>query len=145
MKATRKKLSSSAMEKMFQVVRKIDITTVIVHLVLISAGAFLALFLSNLHQTKTERSREVVMLEQLQQSLTDDIRNLEMSAEYRQATINGTKVLKEFLVNHHPWNDSMSRLFYQVSSTGMIFPHPGAFESLKSTGIDLVHNPDIRF
>ena len=132
------------MGKMFQVVRTIDFTTVLVHLILITAGAVLALFLSNLQQRKIEQKKEVVMLEQLQQSLTIDLQNLEQFAQYHQAIAFQTKQLKQFLMNDRPWNDSISQVFYGISSTVMLFPHAGAFESLKSTGIDLVQNPEIR-
>ena len=144
MKSGVKKEDSSTMRRMFQVVRSIDLTTVIVHLILITAGAFIALFLSNFQQTRMKQEKEVMMLEQLHQSLSADIQNLESLATYRQSILDENRALKKYLISGDPWNDSISLLFYNVSSSGIFIQHAGAFESLKSTGIDLIRNSDIR-
>ncbi|MFI5134238.1 MAG: glycogen-binding domain-containing protein [Chitinophagales bacterium] len=144
MKNGGKKVRPSIGRRMYDVVTRIDFFTVFVHLILITAGALLALFLSNLQQKKIEQKKEIVMLEQLNQGLAGDLQNLEQFAEYHQAIVFQTRQLRQFLMNDHPWNDSMSQLFYTISSTPMVYPHSGAFESLKSTGIDLVQNPEIR-
>lgn len=135
----------SAMEQMFQVVRRIDFLTVLVHLTLITAGAFIALFLTNLHEVKKKQEKEVVMLEQLHQNLTVDQQGLQSFVKYRQSLIADSRTVKKFLVHQRPWNDSISNFIFHISGTNILFPHTGTFESLKSTGIDLIQHPEIRF
>jgi len=144
MKNGARKERPSVGKRMYDVVTRIDIFTVFVHLVLITAGAFLALFLSNLQQTRNERKKEEVMLEQLQQALNADIQSLQTFVDARQRIMSETRFLRKFLDNSHAWNDSISILIYDISSTGMFYPHPGAFESLKSTGTNIVTNSEVR-
>ncbi len=136
---------TSAMGRWFDVVRRIDFITVLVHLALITAGAFLALYLSSLHERKKQNAREEVLLQQLQQSLAVDISNLNALADFRRQSLNEINAARRYCMGTQPWTDTISNLFLNISSTVRFFPHPGAFESFKSTGIDLIRNPDIRF
>ena len=145
MKPAKQNRQSSGMEQMFQFARPIDLLTVMVHLTLITAGAFIALFLTNLHEEKKKKEKEAVMLEQLHQNLTADQQGLQALADYRVSLIKDSRTVKKFLVLQRPWSDSLSSLIFHISGTNIFFPHTGTFESLKATGIELIQNPDIRF
>lgn len=133
------------MGQLFDVVRSIDFVTVLVHLALITAGAFLALYLSNLAERNRRNVKEEVILTQLKQGLDADIANLQGMAQYREKSVKEINAIRSFLFSSEPWSDQISALFFSISTTGVFIPHPGAFESYKSTGIDLIKNPDIRF
>lgn len=145
MKPAKHNRQSSGMEQMFQFARPVDLLTVLVHLTLITTGAFIALLLTNLHEEKKKNEKEVVMLEQLHQNLIVDQQGLQSLVQYRTGLIRDSRAVKKFLVLQRPWNDSISNLIFHISGTNLFFPHIGTFESLKSTGIDLIQNPDIRF
>ncbi len=113
-------------------------------LVLIVVGILIALAISDWNDRRIERAQELAFLQEVQTALTTDLQSLEAKlAEFHEAAGQITE-LSELLEEKPPYDPSMDALFgalYGVRTTNL---NTSAYETLKSVGLQVVSNRDIR-
>jgi hypothetical protein len=113
-------------------------------IVLVVIGILIALQISNINEQKKERVFELKMLREIRKEIIQDTIYFNMIKRRAEITVEGAEKMKIFFAKKEPVSDSVETYSYKMF-TGFIFSyHKGAYEALKSTGIDKVSNDSIR-
>lgn len=127
-----------------KVVRAVNWRHALGELLLIVAGILIALAISDWNDRRIEREQELAFLEEVQTALATDLQSLEPKlAEFHEAA-DQIAELSELLEEKPPYDPSMDALFgalYGVRTTNL---NTSAYETLKSVGLQVVSNREIR-
>jgi len=111
---------------------------------LIVIGILLALYLDNLNTEKKLRINEIKVLNELKSNLNSSINAFERSILAEKNYLKYNFMIIDNLDNKKVYNDSLDEAygtyFWTISSN----PVSGAYENLKSKGIDLITNDSLR-
>jgi hypothetical protein len=114
-------------------------------IILVVIGILIALEINNNNEQQKLVQKEIEMLYLLQESLDNDLKKFDIvSAFYERSKVSIIRVL-EHLENDEPYTDALAYDFYNTTLTyeeGSFTD--GVFETLKSTGIELISNTDLR-
>ncbi len=114
-------------------------------IVLVVIGILIALGINNKNEHQKLVQKEIEMLYLLQESLDNDLEKFDIvSAFYERSKVSIIRVL-DHLEKDLPYEDSLAYDFYNTTLTyeeGSFTD--GVFETLKSRGIDLISNTDLR-
>ncbi|WP_127844944.1 DUF6090 family protein [Psychroflexus aestuariivivens] len=114
-------------------------------IVLVVIGILIAVQLNNWNEQRKLQAKEITMLKDLQTSLTAAVEQLDMNANGFEYSADNLYFIKSHLQEQKPINDSVKTALMSLVS----FPSPkfdySAYESLKTKGIDLISNKDLRF
>ena len=114
-------------------------------IILVVIGILIALQINNWNQVKQARIKEIEILKDFKKGLNYDILQMDsIFAQYDRAKFSIHKILEHFEDNA-PYTDTLDAHFF---STTLIFDSgglaSGVYETLKSSGLDLISNKDIR-
>lgn len=113
-------------------------------IVLVVIGILIALSLNNTNQKKQERQRELKMLGEIKSELLATIEDLADDKEDHQRNLASCEIICENLINRAGYHDSLLLHFFLTSDREAYNPKTSAYQSLKSTGIDLISNDSLR-
>ena len=114
-------------------------------ILLLVIGILIALSINNWNQVRQSRVKEIEILKDFQKGLKFDILQMDsIFLQYDRAKVSLNKVLLH-LEENRAYSDSLDLHFF---NTTLIFDSgglaDGVFETLKSSGFDLISNKDIR-
>lgn len=114
-------------------------------IILVVVGILIALQINNWNESRKARLKEVEILKDFQIALKYDILQIDsIFAQYDRAKASIDKILHH-LEQDLPHSDSLDSDFF---NTALVFDSggltDGAYETLKSTGFDLISNKEIR-
>lgn len=114
-------------------------------ILLVVIGILIALSINNWNQEQQSRVKEKEILKDFQKGLKFDILQMDsIFLQYNRSKVSLNMILQR-LEENHAYSDSLDRHFF---NTTLIFDSgglaDGVFETLKSTGFDLISNKDIR-
>jgi len=113
-------------------------------IVLVVIGILIALQLNNWNAERKERALEVKTLSELLTSFQGDLKDLTFNLHtHSKGRISSEQLLKAF-DQELPYNDSLDRHFGQFYSISVLVHSTGAFETLKSRGMDIISNDSLR-
>jgi len=113
-------------------------------IVLVVIGILIALQINNWNETKKKHQTEINILSEIVLNLDIDLKNLNLKIEENNTYIrHNTKVLHH-LQNEMPINDSLKRHYARLYGHGNFQPNTIGFDNLKSMGIEIIQNEDIR-
>ena len=120
-------------------------------IILVVIGILVALQVNNWNESRVQRQKEIVILSELKKELEDDLetefipaidylketnqRTLKLYSYYREYHNNNSKIIPE---------DSLNYYLGSTTSKWNFILNLGAYESLKSSGIDIVSNDSLR-
>jgi len=111
---------------------------------LIVIGILLALYLDNLNTEKKLRAIEIKILYELNSNLNGSIKSFERAIQAERDYLENNLLILDYLDNKKPYNQSLDKAFgtyfWTISST----PIKGGYDYLKSKGIDLITNDNLR-
>ena len=115
-------------------------------IVLVVIGILIALQINNWNEKRKERAFELKMLAEVQKSLQSDIKDKQTVVNlYFKATQNSINELLKMKENPDYPRDSAMVHLQNVEHIGLFFPYSdGAFEAIKSSGLDKISNDEIR-
>jgi len=133
------------MKKLFQKVSKIDWRYVIGELLLIVFGILIALYINNLNEKRKVKIFEKKIVAEIEKSLNNDF---EYHIENRisrgnQITLSADAVSK-YLDGEIEYNDSLEVHFWRMNWIIIFEPQTIPFERLKSKGIGLLSDEEVR-
>lgn len=111
---------------------------------LIVIGILLALYLDNLNTEKRIRINEIKILNELKSNLQSSINAFERSILAEQNYLKYNLMIKDYMCNKKLYNKSLDEAFGTYFWTISSNPVYGAYENLKSKGIDLITNSSLR-
>jgi len=114
-------------------------------IVLVVLGILIALQINNWNEKRIARVKEVEILKDFQKGLQFDIHQIDsIFLQYNRAEVSINKILNHF-EEDLPYSDSLDYYFF---NTTLIFDAggltDGVYQTLKSSGFDLITNKEIR-
>jgi hypothetical protein len=108
-------------------------------------GILIALSINNWNQNRLKGKKEIQILKSFETQFQNDISQLNESLKFYEAASKSIDIIIHQLENKIPYNDSIKRHFYlSTRYYGDSDLDNNVFESLKSYGVDLISNTDIR-
>ena len=113
-------------------------------ILLVMIGILLALQVNNWNERQKAKSEEVIILNEIQENISTTIEKLVFGKSITKNASNSIQVVIKHLSYDMPLHDSLNRYFYNIHT----FPVPefasSGYETLKSKGLDLISNSNIR-
>ena len=113
-------------------------------IVLVVIGILIALQINNWNENNKARQREKVLLIELKSNLETNITNLNSDIKEQIRDVDVINYLIDHLDHKRPFNDSLPSYFAQAETAPDIIFTSSAFETLKSSGLDLISSDKLR-
>lgn len=111
---------------------------------LVMIGILLALQVNNWNQDRLKQHEEVLLLQEIREGLADDLQDLQENRVMYGYAIDAIDSISETIDQDLPFHDSLP-LFFSVSLFNPPFiKKEGPYETLKSKGMDMISNDDLR-
>jgi hypothetical protein len=114
-------------------------------ILLVVIGILIALQVNNLNENRKTRVDEGQILNDLIIEIEDDFASLNYGIERHSEAINSCKVLLNIFNKSIDYNDSLSFHLAAVHYYTVFISNMGAYESLKSKGLETISNEELRF
>jgi len=116
----------------------------ILEILVITIGIYGAFELANYGENRTRKRAEIEILKGCKTELIADLVDIKLNMEELSKSQQSLNLIIEALENDEPYHDSLS-LHFNYTLLPIHFVHStSAFEALKSKGLDIVTNPNIR-
>ena len=111
---------------------------------LIIVGVTVALAGTAWYDERQERRDELVALQQLRETLADDLESIRYYQQEIERIDRDIYSLIDYLQTDKPYTEELDRWFGSLGSWRSVNVRTGPFESLKSNGFELISDPAIR-
>jgi hypothetical protein len=114
-------------------------------IVLVVIGILIALQINNWNQSKAKGVKEIEILKAFQNQFENDVIEIDSSLAFYKGAKNSIGIILNHLENDLSYNDSLKLHFFATTKYWMTSDLDNhVFETLKSIGVDLISNQDIR-
>ena len=113
-------------------------------IILVVIGILIALQINNWNTQNKQRVIEIKVLKELQVAIKSDFKNFDQNIKDYKKVRRSLKIIKEQLEIEIPNNDSLHYAFRNSLFNNQMEPNLGAYETIKSKGIDLISNDSLR-
>lgn len=113
-------------------------------ILLVVIGILIALQINTWNEQRKNHQREIKLLSELKTNLLINIKNLESDIESQIKSAAIIDYLLDHLENRRPYNDSLPYFFAEVDYAPDVVLSASAFETLKSTGLELIQTDSLR-
>lgn len=114
-------------------------------IVLVVIGILIALQINTWNEIRKDRAFEVKMLQEVKKSLQSDIKDKQYVVDFFKSTENSINELLKMREDSNYPRDSVIVHLQNLERVGLFFPFTdGAFEAIKSSGLDKISNDEIR-
>jgi len=111
---------------------------------LIFLGILIALQVDNWNQGRQDRNLEQVLLLEMLSNLKGDLEDIKYNTKSQERLLYSNQVVVDFLRSDIPWHDSLGSHFKKIMGGCVFDINTSAYESLKTIGIDLIRNDELR-
>ena len=125
-------------------VLKNGLPTALLEVALIFVGITLAIGLDNWNVERKERHEELALLAELKSNLEGNLDLLSENISYNKSTIASYTSLLSHIGARQPYSDDLSSDFAMLDNWGSPYLTSSAYETLKSRGLDLISNSELR-
>ena len=113
-------------------------------IVLVVIGILIALQINNWNENRKSKKREKSLLIELKANLLTNINNLNSDIERQEKSARILHLLLDHLDHQKPYIDSLDYYFAEADLAPDVVLTSSAFETLKSTGLDLIKKDSLR-
>ncbi len=113
-------------------------------IVLVVIGILIALSINNWNETKKLRNRETKLLSELTLNLDTNIINLEKDIKTQKRGLWCINYIIDHVDHKRPFNDSLPNYLQIANQAPDVVLTSSAFETLKSSGIELIESDSLR-
>ena len=113
-------------------------------IILVVVGILIALQINNNNELRKTREFEVKMLNEIRHELIQDTIYFNIIRNRAEKALQGAKKMMLLYTQESPQPDSLSKYGQMMSVSFQYIYHKGAYEAIKSTGIDKISNDSIR-
>jgi hypothetical protein len=113
-------------------------------ILLVVIGILLALQINTWNEDRKSGIREMKLLAELKTNLQINIQNLQTDIKRQQKSAAIIDYLLEHLDNRKPYNDSLAYFIKEADYAPDVVLSASAFETLKSTGLELIKTDSLR-
>ncbi len=113
-------------------------------ILLVVIGIMIALQINIWNEGRKQKNVEIKLLKEIRNDLTitseEVIDDLNAHLKYHKSCY----TFKEFLLSNETFHDSILTVFNECINDRQVYPKTGAYESMKSKGLDIVSNDSLR-
>jgi hypothetical protein len=113
-------------------------------IILVVIGILIALQVNNWNNENAERDREINILTEMIRNLNMNVNQFSVEIVRQDSIIRNIDVIMNQIKNNIPYHDSLGYKYASVAWTEEFNYANSAFETLKSTGLDLVSSDSLR-
>jgi hypothetical protein len=113
-------------------------------IILVVIGILIALSLNNWNTEQKERALELKTLNELQASFLGDLEDLNFNLKSHEEGLFACQQLLVAFENEVPYSDRLDSHFGQFYNVSVLVHSTGAYETLKSRGMDIISNDGLR-
>ncbi len=114
-------------------------------IVLVVVGILIALYINNWNEARKEREFELEMLKEVAKSLNSDREYLGMLQRRNEVKENALQTMHEMIESGGAYPDSvLLKTYNDLTNRSFFMYNTGAYESIKSAGMDKISNDSIR-
>lgn len=111
---------------------------------LVVIGILIALSINNWNEKRKQKQVEIETLIQLKKDLTKNVGDLKFNKKLQELVINSSNVLLKHMASNQPYHDSLSPHFANAFIWTKFIVNTGAYQNLKSRGVELISNSELR-
>ncbi len=113
-------------------------------IVLVVIVILIALQINNWNENRRSNKRETNLLFELKANLLTNVNNLNIDIDRQQKSARILHILLDYLDHQKPYIDSLDYYFAEADMAPDVVLTSSAFETLKSTGLDLIKKDSLR-
>jgi hypothetical protein len=113
-------------------------------IILVVIGILIALSINNWNENRKQRLIEIETLTQLKKDFLKNVNDLKFNMRMQHQGINSATVLLEHMSTNLPYNDTLSSHFANAFLWTKFVVNTGAYQNLKSRGVELISNTELR-
>jgi len=113
-------------------------------IILVVIGILIALSINNWNEQRKNANQELKLLHSFKIGLEKDLSDIDTNIISHTTAINSANSILNLLEKNQPYNDSLAKHFSYAMQPAFFVNSTSAFETLKSKGIDLISNEDLR-
>lgn len=113
-------------------------------IVLVVIGILIALQINIWNEERKERTLELMTLTELHASFETDLNDINFNIGLHESGLFACEMLLVAFEQAVPYNDSLDQYFGQFYNISVFINSTGAYETLKSRGMDIISNDSLR-
>ncbi len=113
-------------------------------IVLVVIGILIALSINNWNEQRKNANQELKLLQSFKIGLEKDLSDIDSNISSHTTAINSANLILNLLEKNQTYNDSLAKHFSYAMAPSFFVNTTTAFETLKSKGIDLITNENLR-
>jgi len=113
-------------------------------IILVVIGILIALQINNWNEQKKDRDDEREILSSFKDVMTKDREIIRLSSKFHEGVQNSIDAVLSNLEKESTYNDSLSYHFWNLTSMWVLPITGSVFETLKSKGVELIKNKELR-
>jgi hypothetical protein len=114
-------------------------------IILVVIGILIALQINNWNEKRHQKDKEIEILKAFKSQLNNDLKEFDQSLEFYRGAKESMNIILNYLYEDLPYQDSLKHDFFEATRIyGTSDLSNSVFETLKSTGIDLISNQELR-
>lgn len=107
-------------------------------------GIVFALKVNNWNHDQQNKASEIVILKSIKSELENDLASFSIDVGVHRSQIRSSQIVLDHFENNLPYNDSLSRHFLETCNYTIVNNNKGSFETLKSLGVGMISNTELR-
>lgn len=112
--------------------------------IVVTVGILGAFTLESWYDNRSMKEVEHKLLNEMVTGLNNDIVIINSNIAFHESGARACQIILESFTQDHPYNDSLSHYFAMIHNYSVFAPNKGAYESIKSLGIEIIQNDKIR-
>ena len=112
--------------------------------IILILGIVIALQVNNWNEMRQRRILEISILESLKSDLEQDIEEWQNDKGLHKSVLKSIEIVSDHIENDLPHTDTLNFHFLNATLVSYFSFHSGALETLKSTGINIISNEELR-
>jgi len=113
-------------------------------ILLVVIGILIALQINNWNEQRKNANQELKLLHSFKIGLEKDLSDINLNIRIHTKGFNSANLILSLLENDQPYHDSLATYFSHVMTPTIFVNSTSAFETLKSKGIDLISNKELK-
>ncbi|MFT5955687.1 MAG: hypothetical protein ACI8QD_002543 [Cyclobacteriaceae bacterium] len=113
-------------------------------IVLVVAGILIAVQIEDSYQQSQTKQLEIKYLKEMHGNLTFDLQDIQFNIEFNESRKRSNEAVLHHLTNQLPYHDSLDYHLSNLLFSTRTLPNMGAYESLKSKGLEIISNDSLR-
>lgn len=113
-------------------------------IMIVIIGILVAVEVNNRNEIQRDKAVELSILRAIQADLEKDLNTLQIDMDLHEDGITSSRIIQDHLENNRPYKDSLAHHFIASFYVTSWMYNSGGFQTLKSLGVNMITNENIR-